>query len=1029
MILHLGPDSREKRTRIYREILKAPSATIITAEQATLDLERDIIDSLDLAGLLFHQVTSFSRLLSQGLDYFGEKNLISDVGRLLILRQVLEEKKDQLPLYGGSFKKEGFYEELLRSFNLFDRGGVDPGELLELEPEGRLHELGLIYEGYQERLSGESLYEAQALEVFEGLPRGAIYSKDQVFILGYKTLDYIQWRMLAAINKNAQVHFVLDSGEGQAYSSTERTRYMLERAYSCRVLDYDSGKSQAYYFAKELLEEEGARRELAAEVFSARDPYVEAEFIGLHILRRMKEDPSLSYRDFKVLVSDMESYDSVFRQVFTELSLPLFSDRRRSILESPMVRSFLALLRALQKGLRREEILAFLKGFLPRQDWEDLDRFENHCFSRGLGGRAFREGFEDPDMDLLRRRFLASLLPYEDKLRKKHRTGDFEVLIKELLDELGFAKRLEEEALDYQERGQNEEAQLLLQLWDSLVELLGQLSSVGPKEALSFRDYIGLLEASLAKMSLGVIPPAIDSIRITTLFRASHEPVNYLYFAGLNQGLIPREYSEDLLLREEDKRLLQERGYLVYDNFENKEELDRLDLLSALSLVERGYFFSYVLTDLKGKSRTPSIFIERILERTEAKFYSSAYSDSYLKDFYPLSRAMSFRYGLRAIREAREEVVLGLSDEELRRMAQALVAGPQAGPLKREEKKLYTSISSLERYRLCPFRYFVQDDLRARKRKAFKIDAMDLGNFFHEIMERALADYIKGLYKLEELRDYLKELSEKTLEASPDYQAFKATAAGGFLFRRSLITLEALIGYLIEHSDKSSFRPRFFEESFTIERDNYIFRGIIDRVDVMEDKFLAIDYKTGGKSFDLNRVFQGIDLQLILYIDGFTSLEPGYKPSGVYYFRLHDPMGSPGSKRESQLQLDGVFIGDEDLARSYDPSLGQGLLPLRVKNTGGFYSSSKVLSPDQAERLLERSRNFSQTYVDRILAGSVEILPLYDDKAGPGFTRACDYCDFRAICRFDPRALGASYSSFEKLSDKEIREELDEMDS
>lgn len=1028
MILHLGRDSREKRQAIYKKILESKSASIITPEQATLDLERDIIETLDLKGLLFHDVTSFSRLLSRTVDYFGEEAFLSDVGKFLLLHQVLEELKEELPLYGSSFNKEGFYEELVQALNLFERSGVEPLSLLEMEEE-RLRELGRIYEAYQAKIRDKNLYDNKAVELFSRLPKGQYYSEDQVWIIGYKAFDYLHWLMIEELNKNSQVNIVLSLEDDPVFSATVRTKEGLERDYSTRLINYEAGDNKAYEFSRQILsEEEEEVIDIEPLVFSAKDPYVEAEFIGLHIIKRLKDNPGLSYRDFKILVSDMESYDFVFRQVFTELGLPLFSDRRRSILESPMIRSFLSLLRALQRGLRREEILGFLKGFLAEGDWQDLDNFENYCFSNGIGGRAFKEAFEDPLMEELREKFLGSLVGYEEEFRHTKKISDFELLLKEVLASLGFAKRLEEEARDYASRDQGEEAQLLAQLWENLMELLAQLSLVGPREEISFTDYISLLESALSKMSLGIIPPAIDSIRLATLYRSTHDPVNYLYFCGLNDGVLPREYKEDLLLKEEDKERLQKEGFLVYDNFENKEELDRLDFLTALSLVEGQYFFSYVLADIAGKSKAPSVYIERILERTEADFISSAHSDRYLKDYYVLHPSMSFRYGLRAVREKRDELIYGLSQRELDEIKEAIKSPPPAGPLKREDKRLYMSISRLERFRLCPFQYFIRDDLRARKRRAYKVDAMDLGNFFHSVMERAMEDYAKGLYKLDGLEDYLSGLARKIIKENPDYRAFEATGSGSFLLKRSLTTLEGLIRYLIAHSLKSSFTPSYFEQSFSIDGERFVFRGIIDRVDVLGDKFLAIDYKTGGKSFDLNRVFQGIDLQLMLYIDGFKSVKEDMMPAGVFYFRLHDPLGTEAKKRDKQLQYSGIFIGDEELAAEYDPELGQGVLPMSLTSKGAFTRHSRVLDPDQAEKLLERSRSFSRSYVDRIFEGDMKILPLYDEKAGPGFGRACDICDYKAICRFDPRGPGGSYSRFEILKDEEIMEALSEVD-
>lgn len=238
------------------------------------------------------------------------------------------------------------------------------------------------------------------------------------------------------------------------------------------------------------------------------------------------------------------------------------------------------------------------------------------------------------------------------------------------------------------------------------------------------------------------------------------------------------------------------------------------------------------------------------------------------------------------------------------------------------------------------------------------------------------------------------------------------------------MTLESLLAYIISHSETSQFKPQFFEQSFMIEEEKYTFRGIIDRVDILEDHFVAIDYKTGGKSFDLNKVFQGIDLQLMLYIDGFRAKKPDLYPAGVFYFRLHDPLGDEKKEAQSFLKYDGLFIGEESLAQAYDPDIGRGLLPLKITKKGDYSKSSKVLDPEQAEKLLERSRNFARDYVEDILKGSMEILPLLDPRGGPGFTRACDSCDFAAICRFDPQAPGGDYSKFEELSDREIREVL-----
>lgn len=1024
MILHLGRDSQEKRKAIYERILSSPQATLITPEQATLDLEKDLIESCKLQGLLFHEVTSFRRILGRLMDRYEKEGFLSEVGNYLLQRQVMTELKEELPLYGRSFDKEGFYDELSELLDLFRREALRPEDLEELPGGSRgLGEIAKIYQSYLEKLEEESFYLEKALELFDEKPHDGLYSKKEVWILGYKVFDSADWSMIQSMNPHTELHLVLSFEEGDLFLPTKMTKERAERDYSVQSITYRSPETAQSYFSKSLLEESYPmeKAQVDLEIFSAKDLYTEAEFVALNILSKMKEDPRLNYQDFKIVVTDMQSYDFVFSHVFKGFGLPLFSDQRRPLLESPMIRTFLSLLKLYQRGFRREEVLSFLKGYVSQDQWEELDQFENYCFTRGIGGKAFKESFEDEAMEDLRGQFLGTLLDYEAPLKEKEDPREFERLLRELLLHLEFPQRLQEEASFYEARGEEEEAQLLHQLWESLVDLMSQLSATGPKEKLSFLAYSKLLETGLRKMTLGLIPPSLDRIRLSTLYRSTHDPVAYLYFCGMNTGALPREYQEAVLLKDDDKQELKKKGYSFYDTFENKEELDRLDQYTALSLVERAYIFSYALADLEGKSKTPSLFIERAM-KTKHRFTSSALGDGYLKEYYHLHPSMSFRYGLGVLRQQRREDIRGLSDEKIREMDAALHRPKKLPLLKRKDKKLSLSVSRLESFRRCPFQYFVSYDLKAKKRKAFKVDMMDLGNFFHEVMEEVMRAYSLGQCSPEHVKEFLSHLRQRLLEKE-EYKVFLESRSSSYLLEKSLETLEDLLVYLMNSLNKSSFKPAYFEEQFVLDEERVRFQGVLDRVDILGDRFMVVDYKSGSKAFDLNRVYQGVDLQLMLYIDGFTSAHPTKIPAGVFYFRLHDPLGDEKQSREEQLRYDGLFIGDEELASEMDGELGDGILPLKLTKTGSFHKNSGALSQDAAEKLLQRSRSFAQNYVERIFRGDMEIFPLKED------IPACAYCAYKAICRFDPRSPGAGYDEIDKLSKTQILEVLREVDS
>ena len=58
----------------------------------------------------------------------------------------------------------------------------------------------------------------------------------------------------------------------------------------------------------------------------------------------------------------------------------------------------------------------------------------------------------------------------------------------------------------------------------------------------------------------------------------------------------------------------------------------------------------------------------------------------------------------------------------------------------------------------------------------------------------------------------------------------------------------------------------------------------------------VIDYKTGNTSFDLVYLYHGLQLQLMIYLDGALRVEqkkyPDKEiiPAGVFYYNIKDPM-------------------------------------------------------------------------------------------------------------------------------------------
>src|SRR5262249_55689545 len=129
---------------------------------------------------------------------------------------------------------------------------------------------------------------------------------------------------------------------------------------------------------------------------------------------------------------------------------------------------------------------------------------------------------------------------------------------------------------------------------------------------------------------------------------------------------------------------------------------------------------------------------------------------------------------------------------------------------------------------------------------------------------------------------------------------------------------------------------------------------------------------------------------------------------GVFFIPLNG--GKPGSERpqagiadvderRAGYQHCGRFLGDE-LARFDNRGRDQGdqfKFKLLKRSEGFHKNGNEALPRAEFEALRETVEDHLRQYGRRIFAGDISVSPFRI-----GQETACDYCDFRAACRFDP---------------------------
>ena len=346
-------------------------------------------------------------------------------------------------------------------------------------------------------------------------------------------------------------------------------------------------------------------------------------------------------------------------------------------------------------------------------------------------------------------------------------------------------------------------------------------------------------------------------------------------------------------------------------------------------------------------------------------------------------------------------------------------------------RRVPMSASRMDKYKSCHFSYFMQYGLKAEARKAAGFQAPEYGTFVHYVLEHVLrACQARGGVKevsQEELRALAREAVERYVAEELGGLEHE-TARFQYLFRRLLKSVFAVVDNVAEELRASQFQPISFELGFgagkdlppvelTVDGVTVSISGFVDRVDgwVHDGKLYlrVVDYKTGKKSFDLTEVWNGLGLQMLLYL--FTLEDRGEKyygqpveGAGVLYLPARDAVirGSRTMSDEAwRKQLDkeltrsGLVLDDPEVLSAMETpgEKGYRFLPLKVSKTTGAISGEALAS---AERLGKLGGHIQATLRDicrEIAEGNISADPFW---RGPE-KNACRYCDYAAACHFE----------------------------
>lgn len=653
-----------------KKMEQAPLGTalvLLLPEHMTYQAERDLAASMGTGqGFFRAYVFGFRRFARQILMETGgmSKPHMTEVGRRLLLRRVLQQHGEQLSAFARAARQRGFSASLSDMLQELKSYRVEPEQLSDVAEKisdaylaGKLSDLALLERGFASAFEGRQLMDAGDLlnVLTEKIPQAEFLEGAEVYVDGFTFFNPQEKAILEAVlQKVEHVHVTFCMEPSKHAPENHRETGVFYRAYESFVWLWQlAGRMQ---IGRRITELAGAHRlslpalqEVEQQLFSfpprpveagegvhiveAANRRMEVEAIAADILRLCREK-DYRFHDIGILVREHGAYDGLLPLVLEDHGIPFFVDRKRAAAHHPLAELLRSALELLH-GWRYEAVFRCLRtGFFP-MTWEQIDLLENYVLEFGIRGEKrwrmeedwpwFRHSIEEEAnelseaqqehlaaVNLVRRGALKYLSAFADGMKQAKSVRGITTVLYGLLESLQVPSQLADWAEAADTKGNLAMGREHAQIWDDIMELFEQLVAISGDEEMELRVYEQLLGDGLDALEMSLIPPGLDYVTVADFDQNSLSNTRAIYILGANEGSMPRRGREQGLLTDADRLHLHSMGLEIAGGGKDALFAEKYLLYHGFTQAREYLWISYALADAEGKGLAPSSLVERI---------------------------------------------------------------------------------------------------------------------------------------------------------------------------------------------------------------------------------------------------------------------------------------------------------------------------------------------------------------------------------------------------------------------------------
>ncbi len=666
----LGRAGSGKTTACYEQIeeeLKYDHYTdlvMLVPEQFNLQTQISLSKRL-YPGLFRVQVMSFNTLVREVFKEVGKAEIpiIDDLERIMILKKIIEEHKDELVFFRKSISNIGFIEAINRLITIFEQDAIDEKVLTDFISDksatplfrSKLQDIGLIYRYFEEQIHGKFLTAEKTLKLLaQSICKSSKLSDITLWMDGFYGFTEVQVDIIKELIKKVKLltitlpsDKIYGLGEGvretNPFYESIKTFQKLVKACQENSIQYDTKyldikavthpktAEEIIYLEENYLSHYAQPFKSCAENINLciyPNPNDEVEQAAKYITELVRAD-KYRYHDIAVLVGDLCAYKSKLQSVFAEYDIPYFLDMKRNIHTNILVAVIEGVLDVIISHYSYKSVMTLLRTYMIHANKEDIDILENYILAHGIKGKKkWYQTWSYSEEDLsheqhinrIKETILEPIKKLEERMREIKSGGQIKVVdltrcIYYFLEDIHAYKQLQ----SYVKQSRKESNRILelenTQIWGQVAEAFERLVSILGDEMTTVAAYKKIISTSFSYLEMGIIPPSQDQVLIGTIDRTRLPRLRAVFILGTNEGMIPNINDTVPLFSDMDKVTLNnlcQKEHRAKDKFcdiivHQPIYASNFAIYTALTRAADKLYISAVSADENGKALRPSL--------------------------------------------------------------------------------------------------------------------------------------------------------------------------------------------------------------------------------------------------------------------------------------------------------------------------------------------------------------------------------------------------------------------------------------